>query len=214
MTALVITKVKPVEHNLRSKNPYKILGVATDASAAEIKAAYLVLIKKHHPDRTGGSDEIIILLNEAYAVLSDPHRRALYDEADGHDVDPQVYMAIRDWAISLLMQAALEDAKQNVISVSVKAIKHRIIELKKIRVKSKKAIKKLKIIRKRFISKRAKSPLHERFADEISQAKAIIAKADEEIICLYLCIRLVKDYDFEQEEPMTQDQKMLSYRRP
>ena len=59
---------------------YAALGLPSSASAAEIKAAYRRLAKLHHPD-SGSSqgDAEIKRINEAYAVLVDPSRRAAYD---------------------------------------------------------------------------------------------------------------------------------------
>ena len=58
---------------------YDVLGVEPTASADEIRAAYRQRISKAHPDR-GGSHEGATLVQEAYDCLSDPVRRALYDE--------------------------------------------------------------------------------------------------------------------------------------
>jgi curved DNA-binding protein len=58
---------------------YRILGVDRQATADEIKSAYRRLARKHHPDK-GGSEEKFKELNEAYAVLSDPKKRGLYDQ--------------------------------------------------------------------------------------------------------------------------------------
>src|SRR5487761_2204762 len=61
---------------------YDTLGVARDASADEIRAAYRALARKHHPD--GAKDKAVAethfrTINEAYEVLSDPNKRAQYD---------------------------------------------------------------------------------------------------------------------------------------
>lgn len=61
---------------------YAALGVAPSASASEIKSAYRTLAKVHHPDSTTSQgDAEIKRINEAYATLSDPDRRATYDSA-------------------------------------------------------------------------------------------------------------------------------------
>ena len=65
---------------------YDVLGVDRNANVAIIKRAYRRLAKQHHPDRNPGDKQAVERmkeLNEAYTVLSDPHKRQFYDE-DGH----------------------------------------------------------------------------------------------------------------------------------
>src|SRR4029450_11211460 len=66
------------------KDFYATLGVAKDASAADIKKAYRKLAQQHHPDANKGDrgpEERFKEVGRAYAVLSDPKKRAEYDEA-------------------------------------------------------------------------------------------------------------------------------------
>ena len=61
---------------------YNTLGVARGASDAEIKTAYRKLAMTYHPDRNNGSkeaEEKFKEITEAYDVLRDPNKRALYD---------------------------------------------------------------------------------------------------------------------------------------
>jgi hypothetical protein len=62
-------------------NHYEILGISETASLDEVRAAYLTLIRMHHPDRNASPDaaERSSRLNEAYSTLNDPNRRAHYD---------------------------------------------------------------------------------------------------------------------------------------
>jgi hypothetical protein len=62
----------------RSVSLYEMLGVAPDASADEIRAAYRRLARVHHPDAGGGGVDMSDL-NHAWSVLSDPRRRRDYD---------------------------------------------------------------------------------------------------------------------------------------
>lgn len=73
---------------------YETLGLQRDASIADIKRAFRRLAREHHPDRGGDSGRMQVI-NEAYAVLSDPERRRHYDEhgTDTPDVDPIVQEA-------------------------------------------------------------------------------------------------------------------------
>jgi curved DNA-binding protein CbpA len=61
---------------------YEILGVGRTATAQEIRAAYLRLMKRYHPDaapRDGQHANYAPLLNRCYAVLRDPVKRSQYD---------------------------------------------------------------------------------------------------------------------------------------
>lgn len=61
---------------------YEILGVSKNASVDEIKKAYRKLALEWHPDRnkSAGANEKFKEINEAYAVVSDPKKRATYDQ--------------------------------------------------------------------------------------------------------------------------------------
>jgi len=64
------------------KDYYNILGVAKNATQAEIKKAYRKLAVKYHPDKTKGdktASERFMEINEANQVLSDPEKRTKYD---------------------------------------------------------------------------------------------------------------------------------------
>lgn len=69
------------------KDYYKTLGVPKDAKPDAIKKAYRTLARRHHPDTNareadrGAAEERFKEISEAYDVLSDPKRRAEYDEA-------------------------------------------------------------------------------------------------------------------------------------
>lgn len=66
---------------------YDELGVSPTATAAEIRAAYVALARRHHPDRLNGASDDertrsaarMARVNAAWTVLSDPARRATYD---------------------------------------------------------------------------------------------------------------------------------------
>ena len=64
------------------KDYYQALGVARDAPVEDIKKAYRKLARKYHPDvsKEPGAEARMKEVNEAYAVLSDPEKRAAYDQ--------------------------------------------------------------------------------------------------------------------------------------
>lgn len=62
---------------------YKVLGVERNATEQDIKKSYRKLALKFHPDRNPGdktAEEKFKEINEAYQVLSDPQKRARYDQ--------------------------------------------------------------------------------------------------------------------------------------
>ena len=68
---------------------YLILGISRDASSDAVTEAYRTMVAKYHPDRHAQNDLIDLAeeklksINEAYDVLSDPQRRAAYDQQLG-----------------------------------------------------------------------------------------------------------------------------------
>lgn len=75
-------------------DPYVILEITRSATDAEIRAAYLALVSRYHPDRHDGNpladlaSAKLAEVNRAYEILSDPGRRALWDESHGAQAVP------------------------------------------------------------------------------------------------------------------------------
>jgi molecular chaperone DnaJ len=88
---------------------YEVLGVARDSDQKTIKSAYRKLALKFHPDRNPGdqqAEETFKQLNEAYAVLSDPDKRARYDRFGTADPQAQFSGDIFDIFASVFGGAA------------------------------------------------------------------------------------------------------------
>jgi molecular chaperone DnaJ len=80
---------------MSKRDYYDVLGVAKNASEAEIKKAYRRLAMKHHPDRNTGdkaaeAEKAFKEAKEAYEVLSDAQKRAAYDQFGHAGVDPSM----------------------------------------------------------------------------------------------------------------------------
>lgn len=81
---------------------YETLGVAKTASADEIKSAFRKLARKHHPDlaktkEKAAAEEKFKQINEAYEVLSDPEKRAKYDQLGANWNQPGGFQPPPDW---------------------------------------------------------------------------------------------------------------------
>lgn len=82
--------------SVQYKDYYAVLGVDRDATADTIKKSYRNLAKELHPDRNPSAEAKARFaeINEAYEVLSDPEKKAKYDQLGagwehGHSFDPR-----------------------------------------------------------------------------------------------------------------------------
>jgi curved DNA-binding protein len=81
------------------KDYYQTLGVARDATAEDLKKAFRKLARKYHPDvsKEADAEKRMREVNEAYTVLSDPEKRAAYDQL-GRGYQPgQDFRPPPDW---------------------------------------------------------------------------------------------------------------------
>ncbi len=80
---------------MSKRDYYEVLGLAKNANDDDIKKAYRKMAMKHHPDRNQGegakkSEEQFKEAKEAYEMLSDPQKRAAYDQHGHAGVDPNM----------------------------------------------------------------------------------------------------------------------------
>merc|ERR1719460_210543 len=65
---------------LESQGPYSMLGVAVDATDADIKKVYRELCLKHHPDK-GGDTATFQQLQQAYNQITEDRKRGIYPKS-------------------------------------------------------------------------------------------------------------------------------------
>jgi curved DNA-binding protein len=81
------------------KDYYQTLGVAHDATVEEIRKAFRKLARKYHPDvsKEPNAESKMKEVNEAYTVLSDPEKRAAYDQLRRGYQPGQEFRPPPDW---------------------------------------------------------------------------------------------------------------------
>jgi curved DNA-binding protein len=84
---------------LEFKDYYKVMGVARDATEAQIKQAYRKLARKYHPDVSKEKDAEARFkdLGEAYEVLKNPEKRAAYDQLGSGPRPGEDFRPPPDW---------------------------------------------------------------------------------------------------------------------
>lgn len=93
-----------------NQNLYDVLGVPKDATEEEITAAFRQASREAHPDREGGSHELMVLVNRAGETLRDRLRRQRYDEDGSVSAEMTVDSMGRDKMIGAFTAASLTDA--------------------------------------------------------------------------------------------------------
>ncbi|KAK4464208.1 hypothetical protein QBC42DRAFT_263655 [Cladorrhinum samala] len=85
----LLEKAQVADRRSKTRDYYKVLGVAHDADERQIKSAYRKLSKIHHPDKAAKqgltkeqAEKKMAQINQAYEVLSDPELRARFDRGD------------------------------------------------------------------------------------------------------------------------------------
>lgn len=85
----ILNKAQIALKRSKTKDYYKVLGVANDVDEKQIKSAYRKASKKFHPDKAAKqgitkeeAEKKMAAVNEAYEVLSDPELRARFDRGD------------------------------------------------------------------------------------------------------------------------------------
>jgi DnaJ-domain-containing protein 1 len=118
----------------KDQSYYQVLGVAPDAPAPEISAAYFQLAKKLHPDRLGSeyadvkdlATRVFARITEAHQILNDPERRGEYDEllksgGGSADEQEQVQRVLR--AATAFQKAEVLVRKQNLAAAETEILR-------------------------------------------------------------------------------------------
>lgn len=180
-------------------DPYEVLGVAKDATQEEIRKAWQRAAKAAHPDRAGGSNERMALVNTAYAILRDPAARKQWDE----NKSTGGVMSDEDKAMTLLRGAAYAAISQimngaNPIEAIRTALDGQVGGCQHARVACHRELEALERMRKRV-----KGPSPNFLADmidkEIEQRRERLPDFDNDEKLFELALTMLGQYSLEPE---------------
>lgn len=206
---------------------YDTLGVAVDATKAEIKKAFKRKASKAHPDREGGDKAKFQELQRAYAVLSDDRSRTKYDtdgeEGGEHVPTPreQAYQNLSMLFTSIITENLdcietidiIKTIEQNVTKNRM-GPKSLIKKMEKRLSKISKAVQKLK----RKVKKEGTPDLFEHILGTQAQdAQRNIAQAKEQLEMMDIMLEVAHqyEYDFDYPDPIgTSDMGKMGWKPP
>lgn len=191
-------------------NPYEVLGVKPTASSTEIKTAYYIKAKKHHPD-VGGNPETFKTIKLAYDTLTDPAKKALYDSEGIVESDPESQRHLI--AVKMLKQLFVntlqnvnpdEIAYFDILGTMKQTIANGIIGAKdnveRLNQSEKQTAKAVKVLEKKLKRKNHKyNFLMELLLEQLHSVPGQILNMKNEISIQEIMLKLLNEYSYDPE---------------
>jgi curved DNA-binding protein CbpA len=197
-------------------NPYRILGIRKNASAATITRAYRAKSKQAHPD-AGGNSETFEALKTARDVLLDPVRRKRFDET-GH-VEPVVPDNTVEAAMNLisgLLVTILQDDrdpfKMDLVASMIMSLEKACDEIAKRLPKLKRTKDRMGKMRGRFSRKTGENAIDRMLDWHGRQIDQAIAQTESSLRVHRKAAEILSDYDFRRDAPEQVFQTFIQFR--
>jgi curved DNA-binding protein CbpA len=186
-------------------DPYEALGVDRNANPEQIKAAHRKAVKKHHPD-TGGEREEFEKATRAMVILSDPDKRAKYDNTGSTDDKPDNSDMMAVSMIVSFVERAIEEAEAKqvdpsripMVKAAVDFFTKEIAAQEQSKNPPRAAAQRLERVARRFKSKGKNNILISALLNQVKNYEARIADADVQIAQLRKVLALLDEYSFDQ----------------
>lgn len=187
--------------------PYETLGVARDATFADIKKAYRAKIRAAHPDRNPGDPFAATraaLINEAYDILSNVDRRRTYDAGDTHNplaMQSAARQLIVDQFRALLAQAP-PPSGDGIIREIGRNLSSELRKIKAAKSQGEAANKSLERMRKKFRRRREGGDdfLNEAIDGMQADNDRTFAEVEKARQAYTLALKILDDYEDAPEE--------------
>lgn len=198
-------------------DPYKELGVAHDATDAEVKAAYHAAAKKTHPDANPDTDDAAEKFDRVYRsqlILLDPQKRSRYDRTGTVDddspdnmrtnalqiIDNFIETKVADF-INSNFDLSKDPRRCDLLGQFRETINHEISNLTLTMMQMERSLKFLEDMGKRFSGRDAARPIERGFENRLKRVKAQIEDTKIYIEIRRQSLVIVSTYDFKFDPP-------------
>lgn len=194
-----------------TRDLYKLLGVTSDASAAQLRRAFRKMSKRYHPDMPTGDEAKFRDIEEAYRILSDDNERAYYD-ANGkvRERDPESNANSELYQmLAATMAQAIQGMENPAANDLIAAMRQVIVRARKALVKQVKqgneTLRKLQVIVGRIKSKTPDNVLRSLLASEIAGLETMLKRSDHQFDVMKKGDEFLKDYSYETDKLLGAD---------
>ena len=176
-------------------NPYKTLGVGKDDDLPDIKKSFRRKAQASHPDQNGGEDSgEFHQITRAWAILSDPQKRAEYDSTGTVDEKSLAEKAMARLESLFLGLLELEDQSFDAIEVLQDTVDNYLKSQRQEIAKNRAKIRRLEKSRKRLRTNNPEN-IYRRLADnKIAEFKQLGTRMDHRIEVELQVLELIKAY--------------------
>lgn len=189
---------------------YETLDIPSGADPATIKRAYKHKAKQTHPDK-GGTAEQFAKVSRAYLVLSDPARRARYDETgDIPEITPEtapLNLLVQYFVTVVQMFAngqGPDPTKTDLVAQARTQFRKDITEAENRQVKLRRDIKLWESVAKRFKNKKSQT-VQNALSAQIPPLEQQVRLMEEQIGMRRDALKLLDGYTFEFDSPAPVD---------
>ncbi len=180
---------------------YDILGVPKNASKKEIKDAWRNLAKENHPDTENGNKEKMSEINNAYAVLSAPEKRARYDATGEEKQKPffNKFASFVDQVLSGIIERVENVDTTNIVKEFMTVIDDSFAQLSQHKISAKIKMSKIGKVQNR-IKPSTDQTIVLILEAQISAIKSQISVIEEEMDFMKKCKDLIKSYKYDTDK--------------
>lgn len=196
---------------------YKILGVKKNATPQQLKDVYRVLSKKYHPDKSmDGDAERFKEIASAYAILSDPEKRKMYDltgsDISDRDFDRKAGGLLQQLFQLIVSQKGLAQIqKTDVIQEVSNQLDKGMDELDKNIDVARNSRKEIGKVVRRLKHKNKMNPVRLMLIQEIQKHTDTITASNEGKEVGKRARRLWKDYGFDYDQEQMEVNRRIGY---